>query len=183
MTGTAGAPDPRPVLAAGCVLWRRSPSDGVPRALGSGRTEEAPWEICLVHRPKYDDWSHPKGKLKSGEDARDAAVREVREETGMTCAPGPELPSVRYTADGRPKVVRYWAAEATGGSFEPNDEVDRVLWLRPDAAQKQLTRDRDGKLVAALLHVLRAAREDREERENRRADEPTDRRETPRSGV
>ncbi|MGW0550784.1 NUDIX hydrolase [Streptomyces altiplanensis] len=161
VTGTAGAPDPDPVLAAGCVLWRRSPPDGAPRAPGSVRAEEAPWEICLVHRPKYDDWSHPKGKLRAREDARDAAVREVREETGMTCATGPELPTVRYTVDGRPKVVRYWAAEATGGSFEPSDEVDRVLWLRPGAARRQLTRDRDRDLVAALLRVLRAGREER----------------------
>ncbi|GGS58226.1 NUDIX hydrolase [Streptomyces griseoviridis] len=126
-----------PVLAAGCVLWRRSPATGA-------------LEICLVHRPKYDDWSHPKGKLKPGEDALAGALREVAEETGHTAAPGPELPTARYLADGRPKEVRYWAAEAVSGAFAPNDEVDRVLWLTPAAARARLTRPRDRTLIDAL---------------------------------
>ncbi|MEU0030396.1 NUDIX hydrolase [Streptomyces sp. NPDC006335] len=126
------------VQAAGCVLWRHSPTDG-------------DLEICLVHRPKYDDWSHPKGKVKRAEDALTAALREVEEETGCRAAPGAELSTVEYYANGRPKQVRYWAAEATGGAFTPNDEVDRVLWLSPADARKRLTQPRDGTLVDELL--------------------------------
>ncbi|MFE2263296.1 NUDIX hydrolase [Streptomyces griseosporeus] len=134
--------DDRTVEAAGCVLWRRSPVDGG-------------LEICLVHRPKYDDWSHPKGKLKRGEDALAGALREVEEETGRRAVPGAELPTVRYLADGRPKRVRYWAAEAAEGTFTPGTEVDRVLWLPPAAARDRLTQPRDRALVDALLATLR----------------------------
>lgn len=104
------------------MLWRRSPADGG-------------LELCLVHRPKYDDWSHPKGKLKRGEDPLAGALREVEEETGHRATPGDRLPTMDYEANGRPKEVRYWAAEAVSGSFTPNDEVDRLLWLphRPPA--------------------------------------------------
>lgn len=133
-----------PVLAAGCVLWRRSPDDGA-------------LELCLVHRPKYDDWSFPKGKLKRAEDALAAALRETLEETGHTAAPGAELPAQQYLADGRPKRVRYWAAEATGGAFTPTDEVDGVLWLPPAQARARLTRPGDRALVDALLRTLRPA--------------------------
>lgn len=129
------------VRAAGCVLWRRAPAGGL--------------EICLVHRPKYDDWSHPKGKLKPGEDPLAAALREVQEETGHDCAPGARLPTVRYRANGRPKEVSYWAAEATAGEFTPNSEVDRVLWLPLTAARARLTQQRDRELVDALHAALR----------------------------
>lgn len=127
-----------PVQAAGCVLWRRSPVDG-------------DLEVCLVHRPKYDDWSHPKGKLKRGEEALPGALREVAEETGYTAEPGAELPTVCYYANGRPKEVRYWAAEAVSGGFTPNDEVDRILWLPPAPARARLTQPRDRELVDALV--------------------------------
>ncbi|MFF4019590.1 NUDIX hydrolase [Streptomyces sp. NPDC001843] len=131
-------PRDTPVQAAGCVLWRRSPVDGR-------------LEVCLVHRPKYDDWSHPKGKLKRGEEALAGAVREVAEETGYTCEPGAELSTVCYYAAGRPKEVRYWAAEAVAGGFTPNDEVDRILWLTPAAARDRLTQPRDRDLVDELV--------------------------------
>jgi 8-oxo-dGTP diphosphatase len=108
-------------------------------------------ELVLVHRPRYDDWSLPKGKLKRGEDAAAAAVREVKEETGQTCVLGPRLPSSYYVVDGRPKHVRYWAAEATGGSFVPNDEVDRVIWLPVTAARHRLTHERDRPLIDAFV--------------------------------
>lgn len=129
------------VHAAGCVLWRRSPIDGE-------------LEVCLVHRPKYDDWSHPKGKLKRGEEALPGALREVEEETGYRAVPGAPLPTARYLANGRPKQVRYWAAEAGGGAFTANDEVDKILWLSPTAARNRLTQPRDRTLVDALLASL-----------------------------
>ncbi|WP_392671845.1 NUDIX hydrolase [Streptomyces sp. LN785] len=125
------------VRAAGCVLWRRTEPSGE-------------LEICLVHRPRYDDWSHPKGKLKRGETAIDAALREVLEETGHHCVPGARLPTVRYLANGRPKEVTYWAAEATDGVFVPGDEVDRILWLPLDAARTHLTQPRDRALLAGV---------------------------------
>ncbi|MEU3461605.1 NUDIX hydrolase [Streptomyces sp. NPDC006733] len=134
------------ILAAGCVLWRRA-----------AVTDQI--ELALVHRPKWADWSHPKGKLKHGETFADAAIREVREETGMTCALGPALPTARYLAEGIPKEVRYWAAEATGGVFLPSKEVDRMLWLSPIAAQGRLTHERDRDLVPLLLGALRPAGE------------------------
>ncbi|WP_338698024.1 NUDIX hydrolase [Streptomyces sp. Q6] len=141
---TAPEDDTRTVRAAGCVLWRRSPfDDGL--------------EICLVHRPKYGDWSHPKGKLKRGEAPLAGALREVAEETGHSCTPGTTLPTVRYVANGRPKRVDYWAAEAAGGAFTPNAEVDRIVWLSPAAARNRLTQPRDRKLVDALLDALRVA--------------------------
>ncbi|MFV0129135.1 NUDIX hydrolase [Streptomyces sp. HMX112] len=133
-------PPPRTVRAAGCVLWRRAPDGGI--------------EVCLVHRPEYDDWSLPKGKLKRGEPELAGALREVLEETGRHCVPGARLPTVRYEAKGRPKEVAYWAAEATGGTFRPNAEVDRVLWLPPRAARARLTHARDRDLIPALLAAL-----------------------------
>ncbi|MFD9501086.1 NUDIX hydrolase [Streptomyces sp. NPDC060035] len=129
-----------PVLAAGCVLWRRSPCDGG-------------LEICLVHRPRYDDWSYPKGKLKRGETALECALREVLEETGHHCTPGTGLPTSRYLVNGRPKEVTYWAAEATDGAFVPNDEVDRLIWLSPTAARNRLTRPRDRDQLDAFLET------------------------------
>ncbi|MGW1162132.1 NUDIX hydrolase [Streptomyces sp. NPDC002513] len=132
------------IRAAGCVLWRHSPVNGE-------------LEICLVHRPRYDDWSHPKGKLKREEDPLAGALREVEEETGYTAVPGPPLPLARYEVNGRPKQVHYWAAEATGGSFAPNREVDRILWLPPAAARTHLTQPRDRELVDAFLNALNLA--------------------------
>nr|WP_316959535.1 NUDIX hydrolase [Streptomyces sp. TRM68367] len=138
------SPKDTTVQAAGCVLWRRSPVDGE-------------LEICLVHRPKYDDWSHPKGKLKRGEDPLAGALREVEEETGYAAALGARLPTSRYTANGRPKQVSYWAAEALYGAFAPNHEVDRILWLPPGTARDRLTQPRDRTLVDALLESLHLA--------------------------
>ncbi|MFB7940892.1 NUDIX hydrolase [Streptomyces sp. NPDC056049] len=132
------SPDPKPILAAGCVLWRPPPS-------GHGI------EIALVHRPKWDDWSHPKGKRKRGESAEACALREVLEETGQHCELGARLPTVHYPVDGRPKEVVYWAARALGGAFVPGHEIDRLLWLPPAAARTRLTRPRDRELLDALL--------------------------------
>lgn len=122
------------VEAAGGVVWRRA--DGKDGKDG----KDGEIEALLVHRPRYDDWSLPKGKLDPGETHEAAALREVEEETGLRCRLGPELSSASYR-DGadRPKVVRYWAMTVLGGEFEPNSEVDKVRWLRLGKAAQRLT--------------------------------------------
>src|SRR6058998_3412885 len=88
--------------------------------------------VAVVHRPKYDDWSLPKGKLDPGETSEAAALREVEEETGIRCSLGDELPPVTYAdRHGRAKVVRYWAMEPVSGEFVANAEVDEVRWVTP----------------------------------------------------
>jgi 8-oxo-dGTP diphosphatase len=106
--------------------------------------------VAVVHRPRYDDWSLPKGKLDPGESFEQAALREVEEETGLRCRLERELPSVEYEVRGRPKLVRYWlmAVDRDPG-FEPNDEVDELRWLAPAEAAGLLTYDRDKGVVAA----------------------------------
>ena len=109
-------------------------------------------EVCLVHRPRYDDWTLPKGKLDDGESFEDAALREVWEETGLRCRLGAELEAVRYRDQkDRPKVVRYWVMEVVEDEgFAPNDEVDELRWLPPAAAAELLTYAHDRSLVDAL---------------------------------
>ncbi len=111
--------------------------------------------VALVHRPKYDDWALPKGKLEEDESWEDAAVREVREETGYHGALREELSSVQYTdPKGRPKTVRYWRMDVVGGDFEANSEVDELRWLALDEALERLTYDHDRDLVLmALRHA------------------------------
>lgn len=108
--------------------------------------------VLLVHRPRYDDWSFPKGKADHrGESDEDTALREVREETGLRCALGSPLPAVTYTDHhGRRKIVRYWCMRDIGGAFEPGDEVDEIRWLPPGEARSVLTYDHDRTLVDAL---------------------------------
>ncbi|MEU8539219.1 NUDIX hydrolase [Streptomyces sp. NPDC048717] len=134
------------------MLWRpaRAGSGGTGGS-GSGGGGEGV-EIALVHRPKYDDWSLPKGKLKRGETLAACARREVLEETGQSCALGTRLPVVRYPVNGRPKEVTYWTARALGGAFTPNREVDTLLWLPPAAARLRLTQPRDRALLTSALH-------------------------------
>jgi 8-oxo-dGTP pyrophosphatase MutT (NUDIX family) len=147
-------PDPQvdalEVRAGGGVVRRRGP-------VGP--------EIALVHRPRYDDWTLPKGKANEGESDVASALREVREETGMRCELGPEVAEVRYRDHlDRPKVVRYWLMYPSGGGFVPNDEVDRLRWLAPETALAILTyaHDRDviRKAVAfdAPLYLVRHAK-------------------------
>jgi 8-oxo-dGTP diphosphatase len=107
--------------------------------------------VAVVHRPKYDDWSLPKGKLDPGESSEEAALREVEEETRLRCELGPELPSTRYRdAKGRPKVVRYWQMTPVEGDFAPTEEVDELRWLEPEQAAALLTYERDGEPVRAV---------------------------------
>jgi 8-oxo-(d)GTP phosphatase len=123
------------VRAAGGVVWR-------PRQGGPGV------EVALVHRPKYDDWSLPKGKLDPGETAVAGACREVREETGFSCVVGRTLGESRYDVvqKGRPaaKSVRWWAMRALEGAFTPTAEIDELRWVSPQDAPGLLTRVRDG---------------------------------------
>ena len=108
-------------------------------------------EVAVVHRPRYDDWSLPKGKLAEGESFEEAALREVEEETGLACELGDELEPARYTdRKGRDKLVRFWLMRPTGGEFEPNDEVDELRWLDPAKAVDLLDYDHDRVLVAGL---------------------------------
>ena len=111
--------------------------------------------VLLVHRPRYDDWSLPKGKCDPGESDEDCALREVEEETGLRCTLGPELLSTSYRdRKGRPKQVRYWAMTPGGGTFTPTGEVDEVRWLGVAAAQALLSYERDRPVLAALERAI-----------------------------
>jgi len=132
------------IRAAGAVLWR---PDG--RQL----------QVALVHRPRYDDWSLPKGKLDNGETAPAAAVREVHEETGFRAHLGRRLGQARYVVTSPyakrtgPKVVDYWAARAVDGEFEPGEEVDRLRWLATDEAADLLTHPVDRTILDSFTTV------------------------------
>ena len=116
------------------------------------RDGEAGTEVCVVHRPRYGDWSFPKGKLDPGESFEVAALREVEEETGLRCTLEAELPSTEYRdSKDRPKIVRYWQMEVDEDpGFEPNDEVDELRWLPMAEAGELLTYDRDRGLLDGL---------------------------------
>ena len=130
------------VHAAGGVIWRQ-------------RANEI--EVALVHRPKYSDWTFPKGKLDAGENFEQAAWREVWEETGFDCVLGAELQSVAYSdSQGRSKLVRYWAMQQKDPSvdFQPNDEVDQLQWHRLADAAAMLTYEHDADLLESLNSVV-----------------------------
>ncbi len=114
------------VPAAGAVLWRPDEASGQPL-------------IAVIHRPRYDDWSLPKGKLETGEIEPVAAVREIFEETGHLAHLGRRLGMVSYPIPGGTKVVRYWAARAGGGEFAPGPEADDMRWLSVPEARKRLS--------------------------------------------
>ena len=108
-------------------------------------------EVAVVHRPRYDDWTLPKGKLDAEESFEEAALREVEEETGLLCRLVRELPPVAYRdARGRPKIVRYWLMEVEHDpGFVPNDEVDELRWLPTAEALALLSYGRDTELLRA----------------------------------
>ena len=112
-------------------------------------------EIVLVHRPAYDDWAFPKGKLHDGETEQDAALREVEEETGLRCRLGREVGISRYRdSRGRPKTVRYWAMTPLGDVLAPANEVDAARWIAVADAPAVLTYARDVELLAQLDALL-----------------------------
>jgi len=138
-TGTSPGDASSTVRAGGGVVWRSLPTGT---------------EVVLVHRPAYDDWTLPKGKARSGESDLDAALREVREETGLSCRAGQELPSTSYPdREGRAKTVRYWmmtALHEPGGPLgrlrpapEATREIDDLAWVPLDKARPRLTYPRD----------------------------------------
>ena len=128
----------RVVPAAGAVLWRHAED---------AATADAPPLVAVVHRPRYDDWSLPKGKVDPGETEPVTAVREVLEETGYASQLGRRLASVSYPIDSGVKHVRYWAARTLGGEFVPNDEVDELLWLPTKDALRRLQYPHDRKVL------------------------------------
>jgi 8-oxo-dGTP diphosphatase len=127
-------PANKAVLAAGAVLWRHNDDLSVP-------------EVAIIHRPRYDDWSLPKGKVDPGETEPVTAVREVREETGYTSVLGRRLAAVSYPVEQGVKKVRYWAARGRDGEFNPNSEVDELKWLPVAEAMKQLEYPHDRKVL------------------------------------
>jgi 8-oxo-dGTP diphosphatase len=107
--------------------------------------------VLVVHRPRYADWSFPKGKVEPGETDEQCALREVAEETGLACSLGEELPPASYRdARDRPKLVRYWRMHVVGGELAFAHEVDDARWLLLADAAELLTYERD---VALLRHV------------------------------
>ena len=137
---------PAPIEAAGGLLWR--PVEQSQRGI----------EVALVHRPKYGDWSLPKGKLDPGEHPLLAALREVEEEAGARVIVGRPLGQARYAIEGRPKRVQYWSLRWAGGEFSPNSEVDVVDWVPIEKAADRLKPDRDGLIVDEFLRDPRPTR-------------------------
>jgi ADP-ribose pyrophosphatase YjhB (NUDIX family)/phosphohistidine phosphatase SixA len=133
-----------PIVAAGAVVVRKGP------------------EVLLVHRPKYDDWSFPKGKLDPGEHASTAAVREVAEETGLDVRLGLPLGTQAYdvrNGQTRHKIVHYWVARVRGdddvSTYRPNEEIDQVAWVPLEEAAGRLTYERDRRTLTELAAARR----------------------------
>jgi 8-oxo-dGTP pyrophosphatase MutT (NUDIX family) len=137
--------EPVAVVAAGALCWR---------------LEKGQLEVLLIHRPRYDDWSWPKGKMDPGETTPECAVREVREEIGLQSRLGIPLPTIRYPVNAGQKIVHYWAARIDGGSrngdgrdtVRPDGkEVDDYLWCTPDKARELLSNPSDVEPLDALV--------------------------------
>ncbi|OKH65728.1 NUDIX hydrolase [Mycobacterium sp. SWH-M1] len=129
-----------PILAAGAVLWRPEESTGTP-------------EVAVIHRPRYDDWSLPKGKLERGETEPVAAVREIEEETGFRAHLGRRLASVSYPVGDATKRVRYWMARSVRGEFAANEEVDELKWLPAEDAMSQVHYALDRKVLRRFVKL------------------------------
>ena len=129
-----------PILAAGAVLWRPQESTGTP-------------EVAVIHRPRYDDWSLPKGKLERGETEPVAAVREIEEETGFRAHLGRRLASVSYPVGDATKRVRYWMARSVRGEFAANEEVDELKWLPAEDAMSQVHYALDRKVLRRFVQL------------------------------
>jgi 8-oxo-dGTP diphosphatase len=133
------------IEAAGGVVWRRG--------------ERGDIHVLLIHRPRRNDWSLPKGKLEKGERATEAALREVLEETGLRCELGAPVGTARYRdRRGRSKRVRYWAMRPTGGRFRRCAEVDEIRWMPIVEAASHLTSHRDVVVIAAFADLLTTVR-------------------------
>jgi len=131
---TTATPASKAIRAAGAVLWRSSADSAGP-------------QVAVIHRPRYDDWSLPKGKVDPGETEPVTAVREVHEETGYCAHLGRRLAAVSYPIELGIKKVRYWAARCIDGDFSPNAEVDKLMWLPLPAAMKQVAYPHDRKVL------------------------------------
>lgn len=127
------------IRAAGALLWRDN--------------SDLSLEVALIHRPRYDDWSLPKGKLEMGETALQCAYREVQEETGIRATFTRQLGTVEYEESGQEKRVKYWAAHCalTNSEFVPNEEVDQMKWLSPSQALEQATHDSDKSIIEKFM--------------------------------
>jgi 8-oxo-dGTP pyrophosphatase MutT (NUDIX family) len=127
-----------------------APADNIVRAAGAVLVDGE--RLALVHRPRYDDWTLPKGKHQPGEDDTAAALREVLEETGFHGRIERDLGVVRYTVEKHgavlPKVVRYYVMRVTNGTFERSDEVDELRWVTREQAAQLLTYERDREVLA-----------------------------------
>jgi 8-oxo-(d)GTP phosphatase len=134
-------------LAAGAAIWRPA-ADASP-----GGRESPDAEVLLVHRPKYQDWSLPKGKSEQGEHILLTAVRETWEETCIRPVLGPRLPTVEYISWGRPKQVSYWSSSGSGHEAVPGNEIDAVAWLPLAQARELLAGTNDDPVVSALRPV------------------------------
>lgn len=137
------------IRAAGTVLWHQQPDGTI--------------EVALVHRPRYDDWSLPKGKLDAGETSAAAAVREVSEETGFSAVLGRYIGQVSYPVPDKrgkrqlPKTVDYFSARAVHGRFEQNDEVDELRWVSPEEARGLLSYEHDARIVDSFAALPAAS--------------------------
>ena len=129
-----------PILAAGAVLWRKS--------------EKKKIEVLIIHRPKYDDWTFPKGKAEIGEPLIACAYREVLEETNIETAFGPYLGEVEYLTNDGKKKVSYWAAKVIKEKeFNPNAEVDQLKWVEVKKVKELLTLNTDKKILEQFLKI------------------------------
>ena len=123
------------IRAAGALLWREVDSRNL--------------EIALIHRPRYDDWSLPKGKIEGGETALQCAYREVFEETGIKASLTRQLGTVEYEESGELKRVIFWSAHCSldTGTFVVNEEVDELVWFTPEDALVKATHDSDRQII------------------------------------